>query len=427
MKESNKDNIIIKYIYENEGCNKTEMNQDLTHKYSRDGTQEIIRKEMSQKTLRNRLNWLLRMNHIIKIDGEHWLNKEKLALYPDIWNKRKIEFESYVKARGKFTEMLELYEDDDILKRAIKKHTKIDIMSKKDQNFYFSNEMHDLFNNFVYSLLIECFLNNPDHWHKLKKPEDLEFKININANWSKDPGILKKLNDRKIKCFKDSYLYPFGLSTFHKWGLENNEHNRKTRLVKKTEEDLFNKGFTEDRLRQEDIEISKQKIRRLKPVYLARIDKEYRDMISPEENKIALIKLREIIESEYIDFEEDVVLEWGEVGRPRFQNRFFFTLGKVIDLVIYDKDFKENSENYSKEEKWKKELKNITKYGDLKSKPIELDDDNIPEGTDRIELIFDLIRTKHPEKWKRIEESVDFEFNYHSIRNIQDNEDYFKA
>ena len=279
--------ITVQYIHENPNCSKRDLNRDLAHVYT--SSQQFL-KEMTRTTLNRGLEWLVDSDHIIENNGNYRVNPGKLELYPEIWNKKQMELKNYKIDRDKHNEMLQFYVDDDILKRAINKHTKIEILSK-ETNFNFSNEMNDLFNDFIYSILIECFLNNPDNWLSIKKPEDLQFKINIEANWNKDSEILKKLNERKEKSLRDNYLYPFGWTRFNRWGNENNEPIRKERIANKTEEDLFNKAFTENQLRKEEIEKYKQKVLQLKPIFLARLDKEYEDIISPEENKIAIKKL----------------------------------------------------------------------------------------------------------------------------------------
>jgi len=320
--------------------------------------------------------------------------------------------------------MLEFYLDDSILRRVINKNTQIEILSKV-KTFYFSDEMSNLFHDLIHSILIECFFNNPDHWFDIKEPMDLDFNIKIKANWSNDHGLFNRLLDRKKKNLKENYLYPFGNSVFHKWADEN---KREELLKNKTEEDLFNKAFTEDQLRKVKIDEYKQKVLRLKPIYLARLDKEYEDIISPEENKIAIKELRRIVENEYIDFDEDVILHWTDVGKPVFDDRDGVILHHIIIIVKYDKEFRDKEDP---EEARRRQWKRLIKLGDLKSEPRrsiikeELKNE-LPEGITFNDII-ELFKNDYPEKMKRIEFIVDFEFKYHSIRSIMNNKDYFKS
>ena len=366
--------IIIGYINDNPNYNKSIITKALASEYLSDGTRII--KDMTRTTVNRGLEWLVNHDHIIKSNGNYRVNPDKLKLYPEIWNKKQMELKNYKIDRDKQHEMLRFYVDDDILKRAINSYTKIEILSK-GTNFYFSDETNELFNDFIYSILIECFLNNPDHWLTIKKPEDLQFKINIEANWNEDPEILKRLIKRKEKSLRDNYLYPFGWSKFHRWGNENNEPTRKERIANKTEEDLFNKAFTENQLRKEKIDKYKQKVLQLKPIYLARVDKEYEDIGDGfEENIIAIKKLKKIVEKEYIDFDEDVVLNWTDVGKPVFEDRQSYMLGMVMNMIIYDKDLSKEDNRENQEEKWRKEWKKIRSRGDFRSKKI---DTNLPE------------------------------------------------
>lgn len=415
--------IIVQYIFDNLNCTKRDINRDLAHDYE---TMPRTMKEMTRTTLNRGLEWLIDHNHIIESNGNHRVNPDKLKLYPEIWNKKQMELKNYKIDRDKQHEMLRFYVDDDILKRAINNYTKIEILSK-GTNFYFSDEMNELFNDFIYSILIECFLNNPDHWLTIKKPEDLQFKINIEANWNEAPEILKRLNERKEKNLRDNYLYPFGWSRFHRWGNENNEPIRKERIANKTEEDLFNKAFTENQLRKEKIDKYKQKVLQLKPIYLARLDKEYEDTIFPEENIIAIKKLKNIVEKEYIDFQEDVVLNWVDGGKTVFETRQSYMLDMVMNMVLYDKDLSKEDNRENQEEKWRKEWKKIRSHGDFRSKKIDTNLPELPEGENGFEFLIEEIRRRYPKKLERIEELTDFEFNYHSIRSIMNNKDYFKS
>ncbi len=419
--------ITVQYIHENPNCTKRDLNRDLAHDYT---DEPRIMKEMTRTTLNRGLEWLVMHDHLFERNGLYRVNNELSGfrkLYPDIWNKKQMELENYGKDKKRHYEMLQFYVDDDILKRAIKKHTKIEILSK-ETNFNFSNEMNDLFNDFVYSILIECFLNNPDNWLNIKKPEDLQFKIKIEANWNKDPEILKRLNERKEKSLRDNYLYPFGWTKFNRWGNENNEPIRKERIANKTEEDLFNKAFTENQIRKEEIEKYKQKVLQLKPIFLARLDKEYEDIISPEENKIAIKKLKNIVEKEYIDFREDVVLAWTDVGKPVFEDRLTHTLSMITDMIIYDRNPNKENDGVNREEKWRKEWDEIRRYGDYRSKKIESKNRPfIPEDVNGFEFLIEEMRRRYPEKMKRFEFIVDFDFKYHSIRSIMNNKDYFKS
>jgi len=418
--------IIVEYVHENPNCTKRDLNQDLASVYT--SSQRFL-KEMTRTTLNRGLEWLVNNDHLIEINGNYRVNPDKLKLYPEIWNKKQMELKDYKINRDKHIEMLQFYVDDDILKRAIKKHTKIEILSK-ETNFNFSNLMNDLFNDFIYSMLIECFLNNPDHWLTIKKPEDLQFKINIEANWNEDPEILKRLISRKEKSLKDNYLYPFGWTRFNRWGNENNEPNRKERIANKTEEDLFNKAFTENQLRKEKIEKYKQKVLQLKPIYLAKLDKEYDDMFFPEEGESgpAIKKLKNIVEKEYIDFDEDVILAWSDADKPVFDDRKSQLFSHIITMIKYDKDFNEEDEREDYEEKRRRDWERIRSYGDYRSKTIDMKNKySVPEGVNALDFIMEEIRRIYPEKIKKIEEMVDFEFNYHSIRSIMNNKDYFKS
>jgi len=415
---------IVQYIAEHPRSSKTELNRALCHVYT--SSQQFL-KEMTRTTLNRGLEWLVDHNHIIESNGNYKVNPDKLKLYPEIWNKKQMELKNYKIDKDKHYEMLKFYVDDDILKRAINNHTKIEILSK-ETSFYFSDAMNELFNDFVYSILIECFLNNPDHWLTIKKPEDLQFKINIEANWDEDPEILKRLIKRKEKSLKENYLFPFGWSKFHRWSNENNEPIRKERIAKKTEEDLFNRAFTENQLRKERIEKYKQKVLSLKPVYLARVDKEYEDMIGPEENIIAIKKLKRLIEDEYIDFQEDVVLDWVDRGKPVFEDRQSYMLGMIINMIIYDRDLSKEDNRENQEEKWRNEWKKIRSYGDYRSKRIDMKKESLlPEGVNGFEFLIEEMRRRYPEKIERIEELVEHEFKYHSIRSIMNNKDYFKS
>ncbi len=384
--------------------------------------------------------------------------------YPNIWRTKEMEYSNFKK---KFHKSYEV--DDDILRRAVNKHTKIEILSQA-KTFHFSDEMDDLFHDFIYSILIECFFNNPDHWYEIKEAMDLDFKIEVKANWSKDPEIFNRLLNRKNKNLKDNYLHPFAYSVFHNWA---NEDKRKEILKNKTEQDLFNKVFTEDQLRKERIERYKQKVRRLKPIYLAQLEKEFekiksgnyynycpycsqllkktyiKDQVQDQgfsgyvllcdecdfyrrldvdvdsknvlhlSDELNIIKKN--IENENIDFEEDVILHWSIRGKPVFDDRDSVVLMHILRIIKREAEF--NNDKDQKE--WRNHWEDVIKSGNFRNEPrrsfIEKElRDKLPENITIRDLI-EIFQDRYPEEMKKIEEQVDYIFALESIRNFKKN------
>lgn len=88
-------------------------------------------------------------------------------------------------------------------------HTEVYITKNSEtKDFYFSDLQICKFNQLIFSMLYDAFLNNYDHWFAFEKPDDLDFSITIKANWSRDPllfEIFQKLRDLELK---EKHLYP---------------------------------------------------------------------------------------------------------------------------------------------------------------------------------------------------------------------------
>ncbi len=136
--------------------------------------------------------------------------------------------------------------------------------------------------------------------------------------------------------------------------------------------------------------------------------------------------MRKIIENEFINFQEDVILYWVRIGVPAFYGRQDVIIDKTLTMIRYDRDLTKEEKEVDSEEKWRKRWRKINKYGDLRSKKIELET-RLPEGIKGFDSLIEEIRRLYPDKIERIEDHVDYEFKFHSIRNIMKNKDYFKA
>ena len=88
-------------------------------------------------------------------------------------------------------------------------HTDVFITKSSDsKDFYFSDLQVCKFNQLIFSMLYDAFLNNYNHWFTFEKPADLDFTITIKTNWSKDPLLLevfKKLRDLELQ---EKHLWP---------------------------------------------------------------------------------------------------------------------------------------------------------------------------------------------------------------------------
>ena len=84
--------------------------------------------------------------------------------------------------------------DDSIIRDYLLENIKIDISNK---DFKFSNQMFNLFEFYIISLLEDIIYNNPDNWTKINSSKDLNLQIIIDLNWGKDKRIFESFLNKK--------------------------------------------------------------------------------------------------------------------------------------------------------------------------------------------------------------------------------------
>jgi len=88
------------------------------------------------------------------------------------------------------------YKFTEIYNSLISKNTHIKISQKPtSKEFFLSDNKNKLFSELILSLVFDCFLNNPDIWYTMEKPEDQDFEINIKVNMLNVPYFFHR-------CFK---------------------------------------------------------------------------------------------------------------------------------------------------------------------------------------------------------------------------------
>lgn len=260
---NDKMSIIVKYIYENPDCSFSDLNRALTHYY--DSNSNYIRKVMSKKTLRNNLKRLIDLKHVIphgkrKRKAEEYpdiftVNREKLKHYPQLKqiieiNETKRINEMNFKLEG-LSEEREFIKFNIIFSMLMSYYTDIKIIqSPNAEKFYFSNEIYSMLRTKIQSLLFNYLLNNPDIWYAIKKPEDLDFSIEIKTKWSKNDLFFKMFKDLQNFELKNSKLLQYmKTKTFLKLKSKENDEfyakakfdeEKRTQLLKEINNDLIN-------------------------------------------------------------------------------------------------------------------------------------------------------------------------------------------
>ncbi len=250
MKMNRRQQELALHIYDNPGCELLYDMQSYFHK----------KKGWHPNTVKKYYNILKESEHIKEIENRLYFNDEFIELYPKIMGKRlneeigkKEEGEQLKKNLEQKKELYSLFYEDDIISAKIHHNTEINI--EPEDFFILPGEFRDIFYELIYSLLIECFFNNPYNWHKLNKPKDLNFTITINTNWSNDESIFEKLKKNRDRCMNDGKLYPFGRSFFHKWL---KEESRNLILKGKTVKELYDIGWANEQRENNDLEGKKK-------------------------------------------------------------------------------------------------------------------------------------------------------------------------
>lgn len=224
------------YVYNNPGC---------WLKYG--GMQTYFHKEKQwhPNTIKKYYKQLIDSGHIKIIDNKLYFNGEFIELYPKIKeeiHKKEIEEKKRLLSEQenlkRKRELNSLFFNDDIISAKLRNLTQIEV--KPTEFPILPKEFREIFFEFIHSLLIECFFNNPYNWHIIKKSEDLDFTITIKAHWSRDKVIFNRLEKNRDQCIKDGILYAFGRSIFQSWL---DKESRNTILKGKTVEDLYNIGW----------------------------------------------------------------------------------------------------------------------------------------------------------------------------------------
>jgi len=237
------------YVFNNPGCQ------------LRYGMQVHFHKEEGwhYNTIKKYYNQLIDSGHIKKINNELYFNDEFIELYPKIKEERlkeKLEKKkrllSEEESLNRKKQLNSLFFNDDIISAKIRDLSEVKI--KPSEFFILPEEFRETFYEFIHSLLIECFYNNPYNWHIIKKPEDLDFTITIKAHWSKDDEIFNRLEKNREQCIKDGNLHTFGRSIFRSWL---DKESRNTILKGKTVEELYNIGWAKERRRKDNEDLKK--------------------------------------------------------------------------------------------------------------------------------------------------------------------------
>lgn len=314
---TNMEKIIIEYIDNHPKIKYRELNKGLTKE----------RKLMTSKTLKyylfsednpdnliekgNIFYHSERMYNKKSYPEEFEVNPKVFSLHPKLWKKRKIDIIKDVEV--KFGYFPSEYFDN-----MIWNNTQLFLDSKKDQLLQ-AGPFGFTFSSLVFSLMIECFFNNPQNWFLIKNPEDLDFQITIKANWSKDKEIFKVLMKHKKKCFEDGVLYPIASSRFSTWL---SGEDREEILKGKTEEEIYHIANSKMQQLNKFGEKQDQKRKMAKPILLEIVDKELEhlkekrkqylekekkhpkkeEILERNQEKINnLIDLRNNIQKEYLD------------------------------------------------------------------------------------------------------------------------------
>lgn len=246
---------IMNYIYQHPYCSFKDVLNELD--LSRNTLKYYLRGIYDKSTGKYQEPYLMELGHIISTEKEFYgdkayptnylVNQDFLPLYPNLMHKQLIHLQ---KINERYEKMIntrkEIYEKDRENRPFLYKHTSIKIESER--KLYFSNERLNYFQEIIMTLLMEVFYNNPDNWFTLQNPKDMDFKLTITGDWSKEPKIFENLMKRKEICLKDEYLYPTVLTSHQR---DMGKEEREEVMKGKSEKDHFNRAFTEHKLRIE--------------------------------------------------------------------------------------------------------------------------------------------------------------------------------
>lgn len=246
MKINRRQQEIALYIYKHPGC---KLQYDMQAYFHRE-------KGYHQDTIKKYHNLLMESGHIKVINEGFYFAEDYIDFYPNIIeekHKEKIEKrEEQRKIEEGIAHNKELYQlffEDDIIASKILNNT--DIKISPEGFFILPERFKKVFNDLIYSILIECFYNNPYNWHIIKKPENLDFTIKINTHWSNSDEIFSKLKKNINKCVEDGVLHPFGRSRFYEWL---DTESRKNIIQGKEIEELYKLGWATEQMYKKDDE-----------------------------------------------------------------------------------------------------------------------------------------------------------------------------
>lgn len=290
---------------------------------------------------------LIKQGHVIANSSRRWGNKElpdefifneeSLHCYNELREKIKNQKEQFNKFIEEKKELYNLFLDDEHLFNIIFQNTKIEI--NPQNKFVFPDEFGEIFHELIYSLLIECFFNNPYNWNIIKSSKDLDFTITIQTNWSKVKYLFERLKQNKKQCFKEKNLFPFGKSLFNIWL---DDKSRKSLLKKFTEKELriFGKGSTNDADSKQEkenhcLELIKENLENLENDYKS--FKYAFKKFNLDIRKKNLEKLKEEIKTGKITPKKLYTqIEWYPyIQKPYFQFRSIFLKSEAFQISDY--------------------------------------------------------------------------------------------
>ena len=219
--------IIIEYIFNNPNCTKRELNNALARDKLEKPRRDFTRKTFTRKTINENIKLLLEEKQIIphdkykhgdkEYDDKFTINTEILYLYSEI--KKKMVFEQIHSINRAKLEDTSIDKHDVLLPLLLRQNYKIGIgMTPNTKKFFFSKHYAHIFNILIESLIYDCFVNNPDLWYCFEKPENMDFEIRIETNFSKDPQIFKSFKYMRDLTLKDKYL-------------NDNQHNKLSKIL----------------------------------------------------------------------------------------------------------------------------------------------------------------------------------------------------
>lgn len=198
--------MVLRYIYEHPLCNYKKLKEDFKDEMSLNALKYYIRGKYNRKDNSYKEPYLIKKNYI----RNHKEVEHGGKIYPDeftitnegLKSSKELTRDKIQKLYEKYSTIVEKfrtrkhYKFTEIYNSLISKNTHIKISQKPtSKEFFLSDNKNKLFSELILSIIYDCFLNNPDIWYTMEKPEDQDFEINIKVNMLNVPYFFHR-------CFK---------------------------------------------------------------------------------------------------------------------------------------------------------------------------------------------------------------------------------